>query len=254
VPRIVQITDLHLRARAGARCRGVDTWDSLDRVLGAVHAHEPDLVIATGDLADDPREPTYRQLHERLGRGPRVHVLPGNHDRCELVRSIFSSETGRFAETVGTWRLLGLDTSTPRRVHGLIGSKQLEWLAAELADGDRPVLLFMHHPPLRIGCWWLDKDLIRDVDALERVIGGSHRVRAIFTGHVHQEFLGRFAGVPVHTTPSTAYQFLPRTWVPARLDALTPGYRLIELDGDGWSSRVHRLGLGSEVRKAAVGS
>ena len=180
--------------------------------------------------------------------------MRGNHDRCELVRSIFSSETGRFAETVGTWRLLGLDTSTPRRVHGLIGSKQLEWLAAELADGDRPVLLFMHHPPLRIGCWWLDKDLIRDVDALERVIGGSQRVRAIFTGHVHQEFHGRFAGVPVHTTPSTAYQFLPQTWVPARLDALAPGYRLIELEGDAWSSRVHRLGLGSEDRKTAVGS
>jgi 3',5'-cyclic-AMP phosphodiesterase len=126
-------------------------------------------------------------------------------------------------------------------VHGRLGTEQLAWLQQELPRVRTPIVAFVHHPPIRVGCWWLDKDRLRDREALGELLGTA-RVLALFCGHVHQEHCGWFGGLPVFTTPSTAYQFPVAGFWPHKADR-SPAYRIIDLEPDGRSltTRVVRL-------------
>ena len=54
----------------------------------------------------------------------------------------------------GALRLLALDTHVPGKPYGLICEERRGWLARELAAAmDRPVMVFMHHPPFATGMW-----------------------------------------------------------------------------------------------------
>ncbi|MEM7205170.1 MAG: metallophosphoesterase [Planctomycetota bacterium] len=245
MPRIVQISDLHLTEDRSGRAWRTDTWTAFDRVLEALRSEDFDRLVLTGDLANKPRRATYERLREALGAAlTSTHLVPGNHDSSVLVREVFGDRlcgdrpTSNFSASLGEWQLIGLDSTVPRRVHGRISDEQIEWLRGELAE-PRPTLLFQHHPPIRVGTWWLDKDLAPDLRAYSAAVGSS-TVRGIACGHVHQSHAGTLAGVPVWTAPSTAYQFPPRGWWP-RAASRRSGYRCFELDGDALRTHVVML-------------
>lgn len=236
--RIVQLSDLHLLAEVGRRTWTSDPWANLDRVLAAVRSGpEVARLVLTGDLATQRRPETYGLLRERVAPWlDRLRVVPGNHDGRALLAAAFADRVTMaarsvvFVDDVGSWRLIGLDSLRRYFVHGRLGDAQRQWLVQQLRT-ERRVLLFVHHPPARIGTWWLDKDRLRDRAALATIVRGSP-VRAIFCGHVHQERRVEFAGVPLHTTPSTAYQFAPGSWLPGPVSA-APAFRVIDVDDDG---------------------
>jgi Icc protein len=235
--RIVQLTDLHLTARAGRAVRGADVWANLARTLAHVTAtQEPfGLLVLSGDLAKQRQAATYERLHEWLQPfAGRVRVLPGNHDSRRLLRASFGAllpPAGPlcFRVELAGWTVLGLDSVRRPFVHGRFGRAQLQWLDRELQAAPGPALAFVHHPPIAVGAWWLDKDRPRDRRRLQALLAGSP-LRALFCGHVHQEHAGTFATVPVWTTPAVAYQFRPRSIWPA-VDSRAPGYRVVDLDG-----------------------
>ncbi len=57
-------------------------------------------------------------------------------------------------------------------------------------------------------------------------------MKAIFTGHVHQQSDNDFFGIPLYTTPSTCFQFAPRQRE-FGVDARPPAYRWIDLHDSG---------------------
>ena len=63
-------------------------------------------------------------------------------------------------------------------------------------------------------------------------MNGSGRVRAYVGGHIHQELDAGAGAVRVLATPSTCFQFAPRSERFAVDDAL-PGYRWLTLDENG---------------------
>jgi len=240
--RILQLTDLHLGPRLDdAR------WAALDRLLGDLPslAGTFDRLVLTGDLATHGQPAVYRALRARLQ--PWLHQLrlvPGNHDHAHLLRAEFSDRLlegaprANFLDEVGGVRLVGLDSSRPWRVSGALGHAQLDWLARVL-DPATPSLVFLHHPAVRIGTWWLDKDRLRDRDAFSAAIQGRG-VQGVFCGHVHQEADGLLGAVPVWTTPSTAYQFKPGSLIPGT-ERRAAGFRVIEVtDGVVSTSVVRR--------------
>ena len=246
--RIVQLTNLHLTAAPGGRSWRADVWGNLHRALEHVRSAlgTIDLLVLTGDLANQRRPETYARLREVVDEwADRLRVLPGNHDDREMVRTAFGdrliagSATLNFVARLGAFRLIGLDTLRPWRVHGRLGQQQLAWLEVELRKAETPALLFMHHPPIRVGTWWLDKDLLRDHAALRDVLQRTP-VRAFFCGHVHQESSGRFGSADVWTTPSTAYQFPPHALLPGS-ERTPPAFRVIDLDGERIDTHVVRL-------------
>jgi 3',5'-cyclic AMP phosphodiesterase CpdA len=247
--RIVQLSDLHLTAAPDGRSWRADVWGNLRRALEYVRSEvgTVDLLVLTGDLANQRRPETYTRLRDAVnGWADGVRVLPGNHDNREMVRAAFGDRllqgpaTLNFVAQLGEFRLIGLDTLRPWRVHGRLGEAQLAWLTRELGQSSTPTILFMHHPPVRVGTWWLDKDLLRDHEEFRSVVQGSP-VRAIFCGHVHQESTGPFANAQVFTTPSTAYQFRPGSLLPASTIQGPPAFRVIDLDQDRIDTRVVRL-------------
>jgi 3',5'-cyclic-AMP phosphodiesterase len=239
--RIIQITDLHLFADPTAELKGIGTRERLERVLAALREELPraELLIVTGDLAHDERLETYLALRELLKDWlPRVRVLPGNHDDRGFMRQVFgdivsaAGERNVFADSLGNWRLIGLDSQIPGAVAGELGVAQLAWLEEQLAASPQPVILFIHHPPVAVGSSWLDEIRLTDAPALWKLLDRFPQVKILCTGHIHQEMTIRHGQTLVLTTPSTAVQFRSET-ESLVVDNLPPGYRILELEDDG---------------------
>jgi 3',5'-cyclic AMP phosphodiesterase CpdA len=217
---IAQISDTHVRAD-GTPLRGtIDTIAALDAALAALMAltPRPDVVLATGDLADDGRDADYHLLRERFGRLPMaVFVIPGNHDDRDAMRRVFAGspmlpETddgdGFLHYTVESEavRLIGLDTVYPGEVWGGLCEERLTWLAGRLAaqPGAR-TLIFMHHPPFITGLHFLDLPF-PGAGPLKAMIGASPQVELMVCGHFHRAIARRWAGTQAIVAPSTVYQ------------------------------------------------
>jgi Icc protein len=209
----------------------------------------PDHVVVTGDHAHDDLPETYAAVRELLEPVlDRLWPLPGNHDDRATLRSAFAdrisgqgSDRINFAFIAGDWLCLGLDTHVPGAVGGRIGAEQVEWIRAQLAEHDlRAAVLFMHHPPVKLGQAWLDRIGIEDAHVLLELLAEEPRIRLVCCGHVHHESSNRVAAAEVVTMPSTGLQFSPVGDDP-RFVAAPPGYRIIELNADGYSTSVVRL-------------
>ena len=248
--RILQLSDPHLLSNPDARLRRVPIWRSFRQVLRHVdrEALDVDWTILTGDLAHDEERETYRLLRSTLEeRTWSWRMIPGNHDNRVFMREVFPGISARereffsFSLEVPGWKLVGLDSHLPGYVSGRVGRHQLDWLKQELqADPGTPTVLFIHHPPVPVGCPWLDRIGLEDADDLNRVVAAAPQVRLICCGHVHHEFQGRVGEAAVLTAPSTAFQFLPKGDVPV-FDPFPPGVRILELEGSRWSTRVIRV-------------
>ncbi|MFN0021099.1 MAG: phosphodiesterase [Pirellulaceae bacterium] len=250
--RVIQITDCHLFADAATQLKGICTRERLGRVLQALQAELPraERLIVTGDLAHDDKRETYEAFRELLADWlPRVRLLPGNHDDRTLMRQIFgdvvqaAGERNVFAESVGNWLLVGLDTQITDSLSGELGGEQLAWLEEQLTASSLPTALFLHHPPVPVNSLWLEKIGLKDASDLWQLLARFPQVRVICTGHVHQESATSHGSMLVLTTPSTAVQFRPESDVLV-VDDVLPGYRILELADDGSvQTRVMRVSV-----------
>ena len=248
--RILQLSDPHLLSDPDSRHRDVPTYRSFRRVLRHLdsEASSFDWVILTGDLAHDEQRQTYRLLRRTLeARSWPWRMIPGNHDNRAFLREVFPETSVperdfvSFSLKISGWKLVGLDSQLPGSVSGRVGRRQLEWLRKQLeADSGVPTILFIHHPPVPVGCPWLDRIGLEDAGKLRSVVGAAPQVQLVLCGHVHHEFRGRLGEVEVLSAPSTAFQFLPREEIPV-FDPAPPGARILELDGSRWRTRVVRV-------------
>ncbi len=235
--RLAQLTDLHLLANPRGRVRGVDVRAAFDRALGAARRCEPDHYVLTGDLAEDGKRASYEALREMLGDvADRTVVLPGNHDDPSLLRESFPSSRGApgrigFTFRAGGWHVLGIDTKVRGRVLGRVGPDQLIWLDRELSAGDEPAIVFLHHPPIRLGTRWIDASGLSDARLLCALSRKHTRLRVIACGHAHMDATGRLGAAEVFVTPSTAFQFVAGSWWPRIVNARGhgAGFRLFDL-------------------------
>ncbi len=175
--RILQITDTHLFAQKHETLLGVNTWESYQAVLEAIHAqqHEYDLIVATGDLAQDQTSAAYQHFADGIAsfRAPCVW-LPGNHDFQPAMYSALQDAGISPAKRVFIgehWQILLLDSQVFGVPHGELSDFQLEWLEKKLADApQRHTLLLLHHHPLPAGCSWLDQHSLRNAGELDNVL------------------------------------------------------------------------------------
>lgn len=249
--RILQLSDLHLFANPDERLYGIPTRELLMDVMEHVErsGERFDHVVVTGDNSHDDLPETYAAVREILRPWlDRLWELPGNHDERAVLRSVFSDRIGgeggervQFAFRAGEWLCLGLDTQVPGEVAGRIDSGQIAWIRQQLQD-ERPrgAVLFMHHPPIALGLPWLDRIGLEGKDLLQDLLVDDERIRLVCCGHVHHESSHRVGSAEVVTTPSTGLQFSGTSVVSLFVQA-PPGFRVVELGGDGVSTRVVRL-------------
>lgn len=233
----LQITDTHVTGAPGMRVRGVETAETLERVLAhAARRHpDPDAVLLTGDLVHDDAG-GYAVLRRILGglRAP-VHCLPGNHDeraalRRELAGPPFVHE---FAMRRRRWLAVMLDSTVPGHDHGELAATELANLDAALAQHrDAHALVCLHHHPVPHGSAWLDALMTRNADALFAVLDRHANVRGLAWGHTHQPKDGMRGAVRLMGTPSTCMQFAQDS-PEFSVDQRPPAYRWMRLGDDG---------------------
>ena len=254
---ICQLSDLHVCSPGVLAYRRVDTAAYVSRCV----AHlvrldpQPDVIVITGDVADRGAETEYEHARALLAplRVP-IHVIPGNHDDRDRLRRAFSSphhasgmtEFLQYTVDVGAMRFIALDTLVVGEGGGMLCERRLEWLEAELRRAsDRPVVIFMHHPPFATGITYMDAVGLKTARPLEPIVRGHPNVERILCGHVHRTILRRFAGTIAVTSPSPAHQ--------VALDFATGAQASFVMEPPGYLLHRWHEGLGFTTYAAVLG-
>ncbi|WP_110692216.1 phosphodiesterase [Salinicola halophyticus] len=239
--RLVQISDCHLLADPKGASRKGFPLRQLHAVVERARALRPDVLLVTGDIAQDETSVAYRHASEAFAALECPWFwIPGNHDQPELM-----AECQPFHEEVdlGEWRVLLLDSRVSGQPGGELGQRQLQRLASQLEADDRPVLVALHHPPLDVGSVWMDAIGLKDRDALWQTLSPYPQVKALICGHIHQAFAAWQGMVAVYGCPATSDQFLAKSHEFATDEAARPGLRVIDLRGEALSTWVERVDI-----------
>lgn len=212
---IAHLSDVHIAESGSVQGPGFDTAAIFEAAVSELNAFEPrpDIVLMTGDFTGSGTVAEYevfKQILEKLEIP--FHLIPGNHDNHTAMRAVLGEldalgDDGTFIQHVVDdypVRLIGLDSTMVGHHSGELCEKRIAWLDGCLEEArDRPTALFMHHPPVTTGIWWLDCiGLSQGTEALEELIGRHRQVKAVFCGHFHRAIQSTLSGVPVFIAPS----------------------------------------------------
>ena len=212
---VAQITDLHLGFDPGNPDE--HNRQRLDRTLATLAAMvpRPDLVLATGDIADNGDDAiSYRRFREAITGLP-FPVLPamGNHDSRDAFLAEFPETPAaggfiQYALEEFPVRILVLDTLEVGRHGGGFCETRAAWLRARLAEAPaRPTLIVLHHPPIATGLSWMTENPEADwVLRLRPIIEAQDNIVAMVAGHLHRPLVTRWAGTVLAVCPATAPQ------------------------------------------------
>lgn len=200
---LAHISDPHIDLSERNTARAAAVLRYLDGLPGSV-----DLVLVTGDIADNGLPEEYRAAAAVLaGRHPHV-VCPGNHDsRGPFGAVLLGQDTGdrpinrvhRVADAV----FLLCDSTIPGEPGGYLADETLAWLddaLGALAPDDRAFVCF-HHPPLALGLPYVDAIRQTGADRLAEVLLRHDTVVAVLCGHAHTGAATTFAGLPLLVAP-----------------------------------------------------
>jgi len=221
---VAQISDLHIGISVDVDFRGdratVDTATALAAAVSGLNnmATRPDVVVATGDLVADGKVEEYQRFSELVASLEIPLILvPGNHDNRKALRTVFEDASYLRSEIEACYyvidnpsdplRLVCLDTLVADQHGGKLGEQQLDWLDRTLASSNKPVLIFMHHPPIRTGIPMFDEMGCSDGDRLGEIVEKYPQVLAIGCGHVHRPIHAMWNGAMLHVAPSASYQY-----------------------------------------------
>jgi len=251
--RVVQITDIHLLAGPGAKLYGIDTAVVLQKVIDDIVglSPPPDLMIATGDLAEDGSEVTYNRLGKLLAavKMP-VYVLAGNHDDIDKMHDSLVGGNISFVDMarVGNWVFVFVNSQVVGKSYGFISADEMSLLRGNLElAGDASVVVALHHTPMEI-CPRANCQL-KNVNEFNELLGSFPGIKAVIAGHTHANAEKDNASHVQYTTPSTFAQIdhglagdsdSGDFWALHRMDGSSHGFRVLDLlPGGQISSQVH---------------
>ncbi len=235
---IIQFSDTHLFADPGQVYGGVNTDQTLRRVVQQILDTETqiDAVIVTGDLVQEEVPAAYARFVSHLSRfSAPVYCIAGNHDLPAIIAQCLNIDRDWYVPEamLGAWRFLFLNSHQPGKHAGFLPQSELQRLnAALLKDRSVPVLICLHHHPVPTGSPWMDGMALENPHELFAITDNHPQVKGIIWGHIHQAFSTTRKGVSLLGCPSTCAQFLPGATEYAR-DDLPPGYRRLVLDAAG---------------------
>ena len=240
---VLHLTDCHLFEDPREIKNGVNPFVSLGAVLTeSLSARSPDVLIASGDIAHDPTQATYRLFYElvRSHYGGHFLVTPGNHDVVRAMEGIFDLEP----IDVTDWTIVPLDTHREDQVSGEVSDENLMLLQRSLERANEHVIVVGHHPLHNVEVAWLDEHRVDNATEVLSILELTSKVKAYICGHVHLESLKYHDHLKLWTTPATCWQFASDVDT-FELSPLAPGWRWLELHADGSiDSRVERLSPG----------
>jgi predicted phosphodiesterase len=211
--RVGLMTDLHYADKEPTKTRFYrEALGKLDEAVNFFNKEKPAFVVELGDLID--KATTVEQEIEWLGtiekRYARLtmprHYVFGNHCVTTLTKAEFAEHTGRsksphyaFEEAGVKFIVLDACYREDGVAYGrdnfdwkdtFIPATELEWLQAQLAATQGPVVIFAHQR--------LDNSaphMVKNASAVRDVLEKSGKVLAVFQGHSHKNDYQQIAGI-----------------------------------------------------------
>jgi 3',5'-cyclic AMP phosphodiesterase CpdA len=217
---IAHISDLHISGW-GKKAYGI-TPTAENLVCCVDHINqlqpEPDLVLITGDI-------TYSGLLEEAERAASIlaqlrfpfYIIPGNHDDKSSIWSVFGGQAcpamdqGFINYVIEGYpvRLIGVDSTVPGEPGGEICTERAAWLEEQLEKAaGKPIIIFIHHPPVKCGVLETDEDGFVGADLLGNIVEKYPNIERILCGHIHLTTHVRWRGTVVSTAASMGLQLL----------------------------------------------
>ncbi|ASY55061.1 MULTISPECIES: phosphodiesterase [Sinorhizobium] len=219
--KFIIFTDLHM-VPDGTTIIGIDPYRRLANGIDHVNRYhaDADRVIFAGDLTHQADRASYERLKDLLFELiPPAAVMLGNHDRREVFLEVFreaARDENGFVQQVIDFpdcRAVLLDTlfappyDYPMSHAGQLCERRLNWLDRQLGSADdRPVLIFMHHPPHASGFAGIDMIRLINEEQFYGLVKRHGNVRHIFAGHVHRTISGSSRGIPFSIFKSPVHQ------------------------------------------------
>jgi 3',5'-cyclic AMP phosphodiesterase CpdA len=204
---IAHVSDLHVDGSSQKHERAA-------RVIGYIARlpTPPDVVLATGDLADKGAPAEYDELRELLSVLSTPPLLcPGNHDaraalRARLLQLPDDGDNPINQACLVAGRLFALcDSTVAGQAAGALDDATLSWLDRTLEEHrDVPAFVACHHPPATLHSPFIDAIKLDDGEALARVLDRHDNVVAVLCGHAHTAAVTTFANRPLLVAPGVS--------------------------------------------------
>lgn len=218
---IAQITDLHVKKGRRLAYQKVDTACATENAVAHINAMSDtiDAVLVSGDVVDAGSEEEYWEVRPILDQlSAPYYVIPGNHDHASTMLTVFADkayvdpEMDHFSYVIDDYplRLVGLDTSVAGKPYGYLPPGRLDWLEKNLSNqSEKPTLIFLHHPPFRMGIAHMDVQNLLNAEALFELLNQHTQVIHIAAGHIHRASETVINGVGCSTAPAPAHAVTP---------------------------------------------
>lgn len=232
--RLALLSDVHIAADRTAHERGVVMSDHLEQVVAEVAKLDPQPAAAfiNGDCAYHlglvgDYQTLLPLLQPLRDRGLPLHLEMGNHDNREHLWSTIPHSEAHVEPLehrqvmiveyprANFFLLDSLDKTN--HTPGVLGSKQIDWLAGALDQrADKPAVVMVHHQPDERP----KPDGLTDTKALLDTLLPRRQVKALFYGHTHEWSVTKREDLHCINLPAVAYVFKPGQpsgWVDAHL-------------------------------------
>lgn len=251
--KFIQVTDVHLIS-GGRRLYGVSPERRLHAAIDSINQEhgDADFVVFTGDLVHWRDQESYAIFADAIKRLTMpVKLMLGNHDNphtlAKFVTDVQVDEHGfvQFANETPVGRCLFLDTRKGESHAGEYCSNRLNWLNGQLNGSDEPLIIFMHHPPLKLGLKGMDIFALQNDEAFFAILEPHiSRIRHLFFGHVHRPVFGNWRGISFSCMRGLNHQLAldlnaPETSVPGSFEQ--PAYSVVLADQDQIVIHMHEF-------------
>lgn len=184
---LVQISDCHLLAESQTTYNGINTTNTLQQVLDHIRATAlPDLLLLSGDIAQDELAQTYEHLASQLTvLNCPILILPGNHDDTAYLAQQPHWQSQYWQNE--HWQIIALDSNGPGRYQysSTLAESELIRLDQLLCAHRQHAIIALHHPPIRMAQGWSDETLVDNRKVLQQIIQRHPQIKAVVWGHVH---------------------------------------------------------------------
>lgn len=210
--RVGLVTDLHYADKAPAGSRHYrETLPKLEEAARKFEQSQPSFLVELGDLIDAADSVATEQRYlKTINRefsviGKDRHYVLGNHCVDTLKKEEFlegvEQEASYYSFDRGGFHFLVLDScfrsdgepygrKNFKWTDANVPAAELEWLKADLAGNDKPVIVFAHQR-LDVS----DHHGVKNNAEVRTVLESSGNVRAVFQGHSHQNDIKEIGGI-----------------------------------------------------------
>ncbi len=235
--RIVQISDLNIGAKGDENPAAKKMAENLQLTIANVNqlTPKPDLVLINGNITNDGSPESAAHARELLDTFEMPYKLVcGPQDDRRTTLGVFEHACANEVGGVVSYmvegfdlRIIGLDSLGHNGTGGHICQKRLNWVNERLAENQtKPTLIFMHHPPMKLGMQAADAEGFNNADVFGQLVQHYSHIKAIFSGHVNFASHTCWNETVVSTAPSMGMESALDTMETGEAVSGAPAYNI----------------------------